>query len=235
MKHSIRVQALAAIALCCALSGCAANAANHEPSPQQSSVAPGGQAEKIKTGTSGAAHFDHDYIEIGHGATIVDFYFDPMCPYCRLFEEQNLPLLTDEVARGSVTLRLHPVAMLNRLSNGSNYSTRASAALVDVAANGPAKVLPFLEALYANQPAEGSNGLSDKELQDMKRSVGLRGRATPADIRAWVDARTNEALTGPVDTTAELKTIQQVPTVIVNGHVFSGDPSAFRTFLGARS
>ena len=64
----------------------------------------------------------------------------------------------------------HPVAYLNRFST-TEYSTRSSAASGCAAAGG--KFHEYAKALFAQQPPEGSAGLSDDELIDIGTSVGL--------------------------------------------------------------
>ncbi|MBF4636298.1 thioredoxin domain-containing protein [Agreia pratensis] len=212
------------------LSGCAAEASPPPASPE---------SIPALSGTQGAAHFDDGYVQIGSGPKTVDLFVDPMCPYCKLFEETSGELLFKEAASGGLTLRVHPLATLNRLSQGTNYSTRASATLVAVASESPDSAEKFLRALYDQQPAENTSGLTNAQLEAM---VSVSG-ATPvaadkmASYEAWVNAHTQLALTGPLKATTEIPGIAHVPTVVVNGSVFPGnsnESAAFATFYAAQ-
>ena len=211
------------------LSGCAA-----EPSAPSSTP----ESAPLLTGSRGAAHFDDGYVEIGSGPKVVDLFVDPMCPFCKLFEQSSGPLLFSEAGSGEMTLRVHPLAMLNRLSQGTDYSTRASAMLVAVAAESPDSAEEYLRALYEQQPAENTTGLTDEQLQEIAASVEAAPVSADdlAGYEAWVDAHTQLALTGPVAATDEITAIEHVPTVVVNGAVFPGnsdETAAFADFYRA--
>ncbi|WP_181031449.1 DsbA family protein [Clavibacter michiganensis] len=178
-------------------------------------------------------------MSIGDGPKRVDLFVDPMCPFCKVFEQTSGSMLFSDAAEGATTIRVHPLAILNRYSAGSDYSTRAAATLVAVAAEQPDKTQAFLQALYENQPDEETPGLTDEELRDLVASVGAP-LATSDDqmrgYRAWVDHETEVATTGPLDGFDGLTEVHQVPTVAVNGSVFtgeSGQTDAFATFYAA--
>ena len=212
------------------LSGCVA-----EPSPPSSSP----ESVSTLTGTRGAAHFDDGYVQIGSGPKTVDLFVDPMCPFCKVFEQNSGELLFAEAGSGELTLRVHPVAMLNRLSQGTDYSTRASAMFVAVAAESPDSAEKYLRALYEQQPAEYTAGLTDDQLQEIASTVDASPASADnlARYEAWVDTHTQLALTGPVAATNEITAIEHVPTVVVNGFVFPGnsnETAAFEAFYRAK-
>lgn len=188
------------------------------------------------SGTAGAAHFDEGFLQVGTRGRVVDLYVDPMCPYCKLFDETSGSRLLDDAAAGTTTLRIHPVAILNRLSQGTGYSTRAAAVLTAVAAEHPTALPAFFQALYAQQPAENTAGHDDAALLRIARSVGADLQGSTGQLtayQAWVDQATAAATAGPVPATTDVPAIRQVPTVIVNGAVFPGnsdDEDAFTTF-----
>ncbi|UAJ80080.1 thioredoxin domain-containing protein [Leifsonia sp. ZF2019] len=190
------------------------------------------------SGVEGAAHFDDGFLQIGSGVKVVDLYLDPMCPYCKKFEELSGPALLEEANAGKALLRVHPVAILNRLSQGTNYSTRAAAVLTAIAATSPAQLPQFLTTLYAHQPAENSPGLTNDQLVELAKQASATP-ITEADIEkytAWVDSQTTKAVAGPLPTRTQTRAISQVPTVIVNGAVFNGnstDPETFTTFYNS--
>ena len=181
------------------------------------------------SGQTGAAYFDDGYLLVGTGSTVVDLYIDPMCPYCGQFDIANGDTLAALVDDGSITLRLHSLTFLDQASQGSEYSTRASAALTCEAAINPQSTLDYLAALFANQPAEGTTGLSDDELVAL--SGGSRSIAecvTGDQYHAWSQQNTDAAVSGPIPG-AEIASIQGTPTVLIDGSEYSGpidDPQA---------
>jgi len=148
----------------------------------------------------------------------LEVYLDYMCPFCGRFERANGVELDRLVADGTVQLHLYPLSFLDRTSSGTRYSSRAANAIATVADRAPEKVLTFNRALYTEQPAEGSSGLSDDEIAALAANSGV-----PPDVirlfherifEPWISEWTNAAFrTG----------ISGTPTVKINGAVFKGD------------
>ncbi|GAA1444705.1 DsbA family protein [Leifsonia poae] len=222
---------LVAMALATGISACSLIGGS---SPVPSSTA------KAPTGVDGAVNFDERYIQAGTGDKKVDLWFDPMCPICGIFEKTNGETLSKAVADGSITLRLHPLTFLDRLSNGTGYSTRAVAALTCVAVKEPARALEYYQALFSNQPEENSDGLTDKQLAKLATDAGIGDisncLADSGPYQSWAQANTAHSQTGPitVDGKKVLDRIEGTPTVLVDGKLFTGkvdDGPAFRSFL----
>lgn len=210
-----------------------------EPEPSSTTPAAATAAEPLgpviaaPTGERGAVHFDDGYVQIGSGPKTVDLFVDFMCPYCQLFEQTSGTALFEDAAAGRTTLRVHPLAMLNRLSQGTDYSTRAAALFTAVSAEQPEASQAFLQALYAAQPEENSPGLSDDELRAIAESAGVAEAASSVSVApysTWVDEHTETALTGPLVATTEIPAIEHVPTVVVNGAVFTGNSDEAEKF-----
>lgn len=200
-----------------ALTGCSSTATNHTSGAAVS-------AATALTGTVGAAHYDDGYAVIGSGVKTVDVYLDPMCPYCRMFEQANNIRLTADANHGVTTVRVHPVAILDRLSQGSRYSTRAAATIMNVAAHHPDKLAAYVTALYAHQPVENTTGLTDTELGKIATNVGAPLQTKDlAREQAWVTTHTQAALTGPLPDTTDVPVLTSVPAVFVNSHHYTGD------------
>jgi protein-disulfide isomerase len=148
----------------------------------------------------------------------VELYLDYMCPFCGRFERANGAELERLVAAGTVRLELYPLSFLDRMSAGSRYSTRAANAVATVADRTPDTLLAVHAALFANQPDEGSRGLSDDDIAGLARRAGVSQQVTDAfDDRAfegWIAGSTEEAFAGGITGT---------PTVKINGTVFPGD------------
>lgn len=192
------------------------------------------------TGTDGAVDFDGRFLTVGSGPQHVDLWFDPMCPVCGAFEKANGSTIAAAVADNSITLRLHPLTFLDRSSNGTAYSTRAVAALTCVGVREPNDVLPYYRSLFAHQPQEGSDGLTDKQLGGLAAQLGMTGIdsciARSGPYQAWAQANTAASQSGPisVDGKKVLDRIEGTPTVLVDRKQYTGavdDAAAFRAFL----
>lgn len=186
------------------------------------------------SGLVGAAHLDDGYLQAGAGATVVDLYLDPMCPYCGQFEVANGDTLAALVDDGSISLRVHSLTFLDRASQGTQYSTRASGALTCEAAINPDSTLDYLAALFATQPAEGTTGLSNDELVALSSGAdSIAACVDNGEYEAWSQQNTDDALTGPLPG-AEIDSIQGTPTVLVDGSPYQGpldDPQQFTEFV----
>ncbi|MBD9698129.1 thioredoxin domain-containing protein [Flavimobilis sp. GY10621] len=193
-----------------------------EPAPlaTPSVAAESGGISLGKDGVAGTAN---------EGAPVVDVYLDYMCPWCGVFEETNSALLTELREAGDITLVVHPVTILDRLSSGTAFSTRSAAAAVYVAEKAPEHFDAFNTAMFAKQPEENSKGLTDREIADIAKSVGV-----PADVvdgianldsykqfARWVGSQTEKA---SADTKLHTQDgIFSTPTIVVGGTKFEGD------------
>jgi protein-disulfide isomerase len=148
----------------------------------------------------------------------LDLYYDYMCPACGAFESTNAEDLSRLIDQGTIHVNLHVMAFLDEQSQGTEYSTRAGNAYATVVDAAPDKVWTFHNALYTNQPHEGTEGLSDDQIA----SIALRA-GVPADVvenftrgvhRGWVAQSTQQAFDAGITST---------PTVKLNGDMFTGD------------
>ena len=158
------------------------------------------------------ASADGSGIVIGSGPVRIDVYEDFMCPVCKQFERASAATIAARVDSGKATVAYHPVAFLDRMSEGTRYSTRAAAISGCAAAGG--KYREFATALFERQPAEGTAGLTDDQLIQVGTEVGLGGSfaqcARDGAYKGWVSHVTDEAVSGGVTGT---------PTVRVDGEV----------------
>lgn len=161
------------------------------------------------------------------GATVVQVYSDFICPYCALFETTNGATLEELAASGEATVAYHPVAFLDQYSNGTQYSTRAVHAVAVVADAAPDQFVAFNRALFENQPAENTDGLSDEEIAQIAMGVGV-----PQDVvDTFTDGVFSEWVTAATDQAARDLARPATPTILIDGEVFSGDwtdPAVFR-------
>jgi len=142
----------------------------------------------------------------------VDVYEDFQCPVCAQLEATSGATLRSLVDAGTVRLRYRGMAFLDRAST-TDYSTRALNAAAVVAESGTDAYRAFHDLLFANQPAEGSAGLSDDQLVGFAAQAGATGDGVASGIRDlrhgdWVAAATDQASRDGVTGT---------PTVVVDG------------------
>ncbi|MDQ1082946.1 MULTISPECIES: thioredoxin domain-containing protein [Microbacterium] len=161
-------------------------------------------------------------IAVGSGAQTVDTYVDFMCPVCNSFEQAYGPTLQQLVDEGTITLNIHPIAILDRLSQGTQYSTRAANAAYCVAVDDPANVSAFVKALYAQQPKENTAGLDDATLASVATSVGASD-AVATCIEDGTYTRFVTAMTAKTPL-QEGATGIATPTIVVNGTTLTNKP-----------
>jgi protein-disulfide isomerase len=150
-------------------------------------------------------------ITFGSGPNTVDTYIDFMCPYCGQFETAEGEGIKQLVSDGKITLGVHPVAILDRLSSGTEFSSRAASAMYAVAVADPDNAYAFLEAMYANQPAENSTGLTDEQIVQIAKDAGVN---MTDDLQKAITShryiKFAQAQELPADATG-------TPTLVVNG------------------
>lgn len=137
-------------------------------------------------------------------AVVVTVYSDFMCPVCGVFEQAQGPVLERLTESGDIVVEHRPVAILDRYSSGTRFSTRAATAVALVADQAPESFLAFHDVLFANQPAEGSSGHSDEELGAYALAAGVPQEVVGAirdgsymegegSFSQWVGAATEQA------------------------------------------
>ena len=164
-----------------------------------------------KLTTPAAAVDDGTAFAVGDGPVKVDVYEDFMCPICHEFEDSSGATLKQMIAAKRVTVQYHPISILDRASNGTEYSTRSAAASAAAAEGG--KFSEYHQVLFDNQPAEGSDGLTNAKLIELGKSVGL----TDAKFADAITGKTYWAWVAKVTDTASSRGVTGTPTVMING------------------
>lgn len=149
----------------------------------------------------------------------VEYWIDLLCPACRSFEQNAAETIEQSVKDGDAQLIVYPTAILNTMSNPAGYSSRAASALM-CAADEP-QGYQYMKALYDQQPPEGGPGLSDQELADIAKEVGL-----PDDWNACYESGEFEQV--PADNTKKFDEngYPGTPTVLVNGEQLTSNNPA---------
>lgn len=153
------------------------------------------------------------------GAPEVDIYLDFMCPFCGDFEQANGQDLAQAAADGEATVIYHPLNYLDRFSEGTEYSTRTAAAFAYVATEAPDKALDFMAALFAQQPEEGSAGLTDEEITDIAVEAGV-----PQDVAdSMTDGTYAEWVAVASEQASKHDDIGGTPAVLIDGEEWNGN------------
>jgi len=173
------------------------------------------------------------------GVLDIQMYVDYLCPICGQFEKTSGGYIASLIDNGGATVEIHPIAILDRLSQGTKYSTRAVNAAACVADYSPNQFYDFHNLLFAKQPAENSTGLTDDQMIELSTQAKVKSADKVAscirgqDFKAWVGNSTARALNGPIPN-SNVDKVQGTPTIIVNGLKYQGsvtDLSAFQAFV----
>jgi protein-disulfide isomerase len=173
------------------------------------------------------------------GVLDIQMYVDYLCPICGQFEATNGEYISSLLENGGTTVEIHPIAILDRLSQGTKYSTRAVNAAACVADMSPNQFYDFHNQLFANQPAENTTGLTDEEIIALTVAAKVDNADKIAScikdqsFKAWATAATARALNGPIPN-SNVDKVTGTPTVIVNGLKYEGavnDLASFQAFV----
>ncbi len=182
----------------------------------QSSRDDTGEAAAVPSGA-----VDRYALEVGRptAPATVTIVEDPMCPFCGDFEKVSRGWLSDYAADGKVRVRYRVISFLDDSSNGTDYSTRAANALAVVLdASGPQVAKRFHDLLFENQPAEGSDGLSNGRLT----SLAVQAGAERSAVQQGINDRAFEGwVANATDAGTKLEDYQGTPYVQLDGKPFT--------------
>jgi protein-disulfide isomerase len=142
----------------------------------------------------------------------VDIYLDFMCPICGVFEESQGPALEQLREDGTADVYYHPISILDRTSQGTEFSTRSASAAALIAQESPENFLGFVEAMFLNQPEEGTTGLTDAEIQEIARVAGV-----PDDVVAKMPDHAYAAWVRGATEQASVDGMTGTPSIAING------------------
>lgn len=161
------------------------------------------------------------------GVVDITIWIDYLCPVCGEFEAENGELIRTLVESGAATVEYHPIAILTSMSAGTQYSLRAANAAACVANYDPDAFFDFNAGMFAKQPAEGTEGLSNAEILEIARGAGATSNSIErcmADKRfhSWVQAATTRAGNGPLPVAnTEVESVRGTPTILVDGELYN--------------
>ncbi len=176
------------------------------------------------------------------GGDVIDIqlYVDFLCPFCGAFEATNGDYLAGLLENGGATIEIHPIAILDRASNGTKYSTRAANAFACMANYSPNQAYNFHQLLFApTSPRRTLPAWSDDELIAFTEQAEAQNADDVAQcvrdqqFKGWVADARDRALNLPIPNT-DNATVTGTPTVIVNGQKYPGavdDPQQFAAFV----
>ncbi|MCU1584855.1 MAG: hypothetical protein JWM49_1411 [Microbacteriaceae bacterium] len=175
-----------------------------------------------------------------NGVIDIQVYLDYQCPICGQFEAANASQIKTLISSGAVTEEIHPIAILDSQSLGKKYSTRAANAAACVANYSPNSFFAFNALLFANQPRENTEGLTDAKLISLVKQAKVSKVDSVSDcitgqkFKSWVAAATARAFTGPIPDSNVPKVVE-TPTIIINGKKYAGAVDDARQFAAAVS
>ena len=157
----------------------------------------------------------------------VVLYEDFQCPGCKAFEEQYGPRLDDLVKKGEITIEYRVFAFLDSKST-TEYSTRsANAAMAALDKGGVVAFKKFHDLLYANQPAEGGDGLSDEKLVELAKQADVTGidkDVKDGTYEPWVRKALNAG---------EADGVSGTPTILIDGKQVAATPEDIDAAIAA--
>lgn len=152
----------------------------------------------------------------------IRLYADFLCPVCGQFVRANQAQITSWLKDGAATIEIHPISVLDRVSLGTSYSTRAANAAACVANYSPDDFWAFTEAMYAKQPKQQVAGPSNNQILKTIRDAGVANlsQITPCvdnqKFKSWVTDATNRATDGPLPD-SNIPNVTTPPVIIVDG------------------
>jgi hypothetical protein len=136
---------------------------------------------------------------------------DPQCPYCRLFEEINGPVITRAVEAGRLAVEYRMRCFLGP------ESVRADNALALAAEVG--RFDELRHALFSAQPPEGTGGFTTGDLLRLGVQVGLNDSAFVSGVR---EARYEQWVLG-TEAVYRSEDPQGTPAAWLNGNSMDPD------------
>jgi len=165
---------LAAIAGLALLGGIVAVALGNRapaPTPPSQIVAAPDPVSGINPAVGLAIDGDGALTEPVAAPVIIDIYSDFACPFCANFEASYAEQLMELASDPNVSLRWHPVSVLDRTPDGTGFSTQAGAIFLEVAASHPQYVWAVNDFFLHNQQELGA--MTGQQIVDTMNDAGM--------------------------------------------------------------
>jgi protein-disulfide isomerase len=166
------------------------------------------------------------------GVAHIRVYVDYLCTACKEFQDTNGAQMEGWLQSGAATVEVHPVAILT--SKSQAYSMRAANAAACVADSSPDDFWAFNSALFAEQPAEQSTGLSDDRLVELASRAGAASPdvskcVSEQRFQSWVNSATDRVLDGKIPDSNVAKVVG-APVIVVGDRQYTGQPDDAKAF-----
>lgn len=166
------------------------------------------------------------------GVAHIRVYVDYLCTACKEFQDTNGAQMEGWLQSGAATVEVHPVAILT--SKSQAYSMRAANAAACVADSSPDDFWAFNSALFAEQPAEQSTGLSDDRLVELASQAGAASPdvskcVSEQRFQSWVNSATDRVLDGEIPDSNVAKVVG-APVIVVGDRQYTGQPDDAKAF-----
>ncbi len=141
-------------------------------------------------------------------------YEDFQCPVCKQFETTDGSTIQKYITDGKLKVEFRPIAFLDRMSQGTEYSSRSLNAAACVRNYTDATTFKlFHDLLFKVQPAENTSGLTDAQLVDYASKAG----ATQPAVATCITDRTYKDWVASATEAASKAGVTGTPTVKLNG------------------
>ncbi|RII94404.1 hypothetical protein DZF95_03980 [Clavibacter michiganensis] len=166
------------------------------------------------------------------GVAHIRVYVDYLCTACKEFQDTNGAQMEGWLQSGAATVEIHPVAILT--SKSQAYSMRAANAAACVADSAPDDFWAFNSALFAEQPAEQSTGLSDDRIVELAGQAGAGSSdvakcVSDQRFQSWVNAATDRVLDGEIPE-SNVEKVVGAPIIVVGDRQYTGQPDDAKAF-----
>lgn len=171
-------------------------------------------------------------------AATVDIYEDFQCPNCLRFEQLVGATVQADVRANKAQVKYHVMAFLDRSSSGNRYSSRAANAALCASDLSVDAFVAYHNVLYGTyqgkqvQPAEGSNGRTDQQLESYGSAAGIKGN----DLTTFdqcVSSEQHKALVQALTDRASQDGVTGTPTIRVNGKSVGPDLASWNAAITA--
>ena len=191
----------------------------------------GDDSKDVAAGGVGGSSADFGFV-VGQSSAPASMvvYEDFQCPVCKSFEDLDASTVEKYVKDGSLKVEYRPIAFLDRMSEGTNYSTRSLNAAACVSnATDVETWKKFHDLLYANQPEENTPGLTDEQLIGYAKQAGAD---TPA-VETCIKSQSFKDWTASATEAASKAGVSGTPTVKLNGEDIADKLSNVEAFSQA--